>query len=104
LVGTHIDLRDDLASSKKSLDKLHVAPAPQKMSLSKRKASVAVAELFVTTKEGMSASHKIGADSYVECSALTETGILRLKEAAIDAALNGEGERYGGCKCPCSVM
>lgn len=98
LVGTHIDQRDDVGSSKKSLDHLGVYV--------QRKPSMAGSGhcSYVTTKEGVSAAGKLGADTYVECSALTEAGILRLKEAAIDAALNGEVRSDSGCKCACAIM
>ncbi|KAL8611091.1 hypothetical protein ACOMHN_064381 [Nucella lapillus] len=86
LVGTHIDVRDDVTSRD-------------------RKTSVGAEHAqFVTTKDGMAAAARIGADSYVECSSLTEAGILRLKEAAIDAVMNGTSPAEGGCQCACAIM
>ncbi|KAK7504829.1 hypothetical protein BaRGS_00003857, partial [Batillaria attramentaria] len=84
LVGTHIDLRDD----PKSRD---------------RKTSNAGHAHCVSTKEGMAAASRLGADSYVECSSLTEAGIIRLKEAAIDAVLNSYSTD-DGCQCACTIM
>lgn len=81
LVGTHIDLRDDPRSR------------DRKMSASG----------LVSTKEGMAAAARMGADSYVECSSLTEAGIIRLKEAAIDAVLTTSLSDEG-CQCACSIL
>ena len=86
LVGTHIDLRDDPKSR------------------GDRKTSVSGHAQCVSTKEGMMAASRIGADSYVECSSLTEAGISRLKEAAIDAVQNGTSSSDDGCQCACTIM
>lgn len=87
LVGTHIDQRDDPKSREGG-----------------RKSSVSGHAQCVSTKEGVMAANRIGADSYVECSSLTEAGIIRLKEAAIDAVLNGTSSSDDGCKCACTIM
>ncbi|KAK7104080.1 hypothetical protein V1264_018853 [Littorina saxatilis] len=87
LVGTHIDMRDDPSRSR-----------------GERKTSVSAHAQCVSTKEGMAAANKMGADSYVECSSLTEAGIIRLKEAAVDAVLNGVSPIDDDCKCACSIM
>ena len=88
LVGTHIDLRDD-----------------PKARGADRKTSVSGHAQCVSTKEGMVAANRLGADSYVECSSLTEAGISRLKEAAIDAVQNGASPTSDdGCQCACAIM
>lgn len=86
LVGTHIDLRDEPKSRGRKPSMVGHAP-------------------YVSTKEGEAAAHRLGAASYVECSSLTDTGILRLKEAAIDAVLSDSSSSgEDGCRCACSLM
>lgn len=80
LVGTHIDLRDDPKCAQ-------------------RRASAQC----VSTKDGMAAATRMDADCYVECSALTEAGIIRLKEAAIDAVLRTHSGD-DGCHCACVIV
>ncbi|XP_076442037.1 cell division control protein 42 homolog [Babylonia areolata] len=92
LVGTHIDLRDDdLKARGGRKSSLAGGPAQQQQ--------------YVNTKDGEAAAHRMGAESYVECSSLTDAGILRLKEAAVDAVLSDPSSpREDGCRCACSLM
>ncbi|GFO01570.1 cell division control protein 42 [Plakobranchus ocellatus] len=60
---------------------------------------------FISTKEGQQASVKVHADCYVECSSLTEAGIARLREAAIEYGLRRpDPEKKKGCNCSCTVL
>ncbi|KAL8617647.1 hypothetical protein ACOMHN_047893 [Nucella lapillus] len=91
LVGTHIDLRDAAAEPAKSRG---------------RKTSVVAGHAqYVSTKEGEATAHRLGVQGYVECSSLTDAGILRLKEAAIGAVLSDNASsKEAGCRCACSLM
>ena len=60
---------------------------------------------FVSTKEGQQAAVRLQADCYVECSSLTEAGISRLREAAIEFGLRRpDPEEKKGCNCSCVVL
>ncbi|XP_076463431.1 ras-related C3 botulinum toxin substrate 3-like [Babylonia areolata] len=91
LVGTHIDVRDDAVTATATRDR-------------KTSAGTAGHAHYVNTKDGVAAAARMGADSYVECSSLTEAGIPRLKEAAIEAVQNGTSPADGGCQCACAIM
>ncbi|GFR87607.1 rho-related GTP-binding protein RhoQ [Elysia marginata] len=60
---------------------------------------------YVSTKEGQQAADSLHADFYVECSSLTETGISRLREAAIEYGLRRPDPVVKkGCNCSCVVL
>lgn len=85
LVGTHIDLRDDpIAHDRKGSDPCH--------------------GLYVSTKDGLAAAGKMNSDSYVECSALTDAGIIRLKEAAVDAVMRSHPTENSCHFCACVIL
>ena len=89
LVATHIDQRDEPKAR------------------GGRKLSVFGHSPYITTKEGLAAAQRLGAESYVECSALTEAGIRRLQEAAVEAVLTGattSPKDDAGCRCACVIM
>ncbi|ESP02302.1 hypothetical protein LOTGIDRAFT_199832 [Lottia gigantea] len=82
LIGTQIDIRDEQEAKSKS--------------------SVCHRD-YVQTKEGISVASKLGAETYVECSSLTEAGIIRLKESAIDASNKSTKPRNNDCNC-CQIV
>ncbi|XP_005099714.2 cdc42 homolog [Aplysia californica] len=94
LVGTQIDLRDE------------AAPPSRKTSTASRDQhkSTKGQPVFISTKEGVYVASKLGLDSYVECSSLTEAGISRLREAAIESGLRRVDPEDTGCHCACSIM
>ena len=103
MVGTQIDLRDESPSRKSSRDENCV-----------RKTSVSTRDphknckgppVFISTKEGIYVASKLELDAYVECSSLTEVGITRLREAAIENGLKRVDPEEGRCtNCACSIL
>lgn len=93
LVGTQIDLRDE-------------APPKTTRSASTRDfhKTVKGTPVFISTKEGAHMAAKLNLDSYVECSSLTEAGITRLREAAIESGLRRVDPDDSGCNCACSII
>lgn len=89
LVGTQIDLRDEAATTK---------PTPKTTTTTKGP------PVFISTKEGVYAASKMSLDCYVECSSLTEAGISRLREAAIECGLRQVNPEDTGCQCSCSIL
>lgn len=60
---------------------------------------------FVSFKEGQQAADRLHADCYIECSSLTEVGISRLREAAIEFGLRRpDSDDKKGCNCSCVVL
>ncbi|EEH53618.1 uncharacterized protein MICPUCDRAFT_21075 [Micromonas pusilla CCMP1545] len=56
----------------------------------------------VTTEEGEEMRRKIGAEAYVECSALTQDNLKRVFETAIDVHMRPKdvpAKKTGGCAC-----
>ncbi|CAG5120543.1 unnamed protein product, partial [Candidula unifasciata] len=96
LVGTQIDLRDEPPPP----------PPPQKPRSGSRRESYKTtkAPVFISTKEGAYVATKLNLDSYVECSSVTEAGITRLREAAIESGLRKVDPDDNGCHCACSVV
>ncbi|CAL1527515.1 unnamed protein product [Lymnaea stagnalis] len=90
LVGTQIDLRDEAPTTKAPRDT--------------QKANAKGPPVFISTKDGVHAAAKMNLECYVECSSLTEAGITRLREAAIESGLRKVDPEDSGCKCSCSVM
>ncbi|XP_055878464.1 cdc42 homolog [Biomphalaria glabrata] len=86
LVGTQIDLRDEAQPAK---PQRNTAKGPP---------------VFISTKDGVHAATKMNLDTYVECSSLTEAGISRLREAAIENGLRKVDSEDTGCKCSCVIL
>ncbi|KAK0052280.1 ras-related protein Rac1, partial [Biomphalaria pfeifferi] len=86
LVGTQIDLRDEAQPTK---PQRNTAKGPP---------------VFISTKDGVHAATKMNLDTYVECSSLTEAGISRLREAAIESGLRKVDSEDTGCKCSCVIL
>ncbi|KAH9490791.1 hypothetical protein Btru_047003 [Bulinus truncatus] len=86
LVGTQIDLRDESPPTKPQRSTTKGPP------------------VFIGTKEGVHAASKMNLDCYVECSSLTEAGISRLREAAIESGLRKVDTEETGCKCSCAIL
>lgn len=96
LVGTQIDLRDEPPP-----------PPPQRLRSGSRRESCKStkgAPVFISTKEGAYVATKLNVDSYVECSSVTEAGITRLREAAIESGLRKVEPDESGCHCACSIV
>jgi small GTP-binding protein len=91
LVGTQIDLRDE--------------PPPKPRPNSAREHSkTSRTPVYISTKEGVHVATKLNLDSYVECSSVTEAGITRLREAAIESGLRKVDPDDNGCQCACTIM
>lgn len=62
----------------------------------------------VTRQEGQAVAQKIGATSYVECSAKNGTGVREVFQTATKAALSAKGGKSkgsrSGSKKPCVVL
>jgi small GTP-binding protein len=98
LVGTKADLRDD-KNNKNGENMTNSATSSNSSTKS-----------IVTYEQGKQASLKLGADAYVECSALTQDGLKLTFDSAIEAALkkkmmdrHGKSESKGGC-AGCVIM
>ncbi len=52
----------------------------------------------VTLEEGLAMAERIGASTYLECSARTKEGVREVFETAARAALQVKTRRRGGCK------
>ena len=93
LVGTQIDLRDEAPSRRTSV----TSRDPHK--------NTKGPPVYIATKEGVNVTSRLELDSYVECSSITEAGISRLREAAIESGLRGAGDEDGeGCQCACAIL
>uniref|UniRef100_A0A0B6YV70 Small monomeric GTPase n=1 Tax=Arion vulgaris TaxID=1028688 RepID=A0A0B6YV70_9EUPU len=92
LVGTQIDLRDE------------PPPKPRSNSLRESHKTSKTVPVYVSTKDGVQVATKLNLDSYVECSSLTEAGITRLREAAIESGLRKIDTDDNRCQCSCSLM
>lgn len=92
LVGTQIDLRDEPPTKSK--------PNPSR----ETNKTVKGTPVFVSTKDGVHVATKLNLDSYVECSSVTEAGISRLREAAIENGIRKVGPDEEGCQCACVIV
>ncbi|KAI6174090.1 Rac-like GTPase [Aphelenchoides besseyi] len=76
LVGTKIDLRDELAAQ-------HSAASEGKS--------------FVTRKDAVKVAKKIKAQKLLECSALTQQGLANVFEEAVRSVIQPKPRKKGGC-------
>ena len=61
---------------------------------------------LVNIIDGLRVAGLLDMIDYVECSAVTDTGMERLKEGIVSAALNGlsDSRQTNSCGCMCCVL